>query len=86
MNEGLIILFLHTVIVWPLILRIIMRKMDVSVTYTWLLLLLFLPIIGSILYILIGELNLGKKKLKRAALIEPDLLDYSFRFGRKTSF
>jgi cardiolipin synthase len=60
--------------------------MDVSVTYTWLLLLIFVPVGGAVLYLLIGELNLGKRKLNRAALLGPEQLEYSFNLAKKHPF
>ena len=61
MVDSIFLISLHTLVVWPLIARVIMRRLNVSLTYTWLLLLIFLPIVGSVIYLLIGELNLGKK-------------------------
>ena len=86
MVDSIFLISLHTLVVWPLIARVIMRRLNVSLTYTWLLLLIFLPIIGSVIYLLIGELNLGKKKLKRAAKIEPEQLSYSFELSKKHPF
>lgn len=48
-------------------LRVVMRRLALSTTLAWLLLLLFVPFVGIVLYALIGENRLGRR---RAALSE----------------
>ena len=86
MEQGLLFGLMYFFLVIPLFIRVIMRKMEISTTYTWLLLLVFVPIGGAILYILIGELHLGSKKLKIASKIEPEQLDYAHRISDQYPF
>jgi len=54
--------------------RVIALRNPVSVTLAWLLIIFILPVIGAILYLLVGELNLGRKRADRAAkMVEPYL-------------
>ena len=52
-------------------LRILMLGKSVGVTFAWMTIVLALPYIGALLYLLIGELRLGERRLGRArAMIE----------------
>lgn len=54
--------------------RVIALRNPVSVTLAWLLVIFIVPIFGAVLYLLIGELNLGRKRAERAAqMVEPYL-------------
>ncbi|SDS31441.1 cardiolipin synthetase 2 [Halopseudomonas xinjiangensis] len=54
--------------------RVIALRNPVSVTLAWLLVIFILPVVGAILYLLVGELNLGRKRAERAAqMVEPYL-------------
>ena len=39
--------------------RVIMRQLPVSTTYTWLGLVIFIPFLGIIWYLIIGERHIG---------------------------
>ena len=47
-------------------LRILMRGNTVGVTFAWMTIVLALPYIGALIYLLIGELRLGERRLGRA--------------------
>ena len=52
--------------------RVIMRRRPVGVTLAWLSVVLILPFFGAIVYLLFGELRLGRQRAERAArLHEP---------------
>lgn len=54
--------------------RVIGRRNPVSVTLSWLLVIYILPLVGAILYLMLGELNLGRQRARRAeAMVEPFL-------------
>ncbi|QJD58418.1 cardiolipin synthase [Pseudomonas sp. gcc21] len=54
--------------------RVIARRKPVSVTLAWLLVIFIVPILGAVLYLLVGDLNLGRKRASRAeAMVEPYL-------------
>lgn len=50
-----------------LALRVIMRKRAASVTLAWLVVILFLPLVGAVIYLLLGENRLGEKRAERVA-------------------
>ncbi len=50
-----------------LALRVIMRKRAASVTLAWLVVILFLPLVGAVIYLLFGENRLGEKRAERVA-------------------
>ncbi|SDS15461.1 cardiolipin synthetase 2 [Halopseudomonas litoralis] len=84
--------YLHSIIGWTLAglywlltasvtIRIIALRRPVSVTLAWLLIIYILPILGAALYLLIGELNLGRKRAARSnAMIEPYLTNLTTQF------
>ena len=54
--------------------RVIGRRNPVSVTLSWLLVIYILPFVGALLYLMLGELNLGRQRARRAeAMLEPFL-------------
>tara|TARA_R110000851_G_scaffold90253_1_gene196844 strand:- start:26800 stop:28254 length:1455 start_codon:yes stop_codon:yes gene_type:complete len=46
--------------------RIVYKRRSVGVSLAWMMLIYVVPIIGIVLYFLVGELNLGKKRAARA--------------------
>ena len=46
-------------------LRVVMQKRSYSTTMAWLLIIVFLPFIGYVLYMLFGENRLPERRLKR---------------------
>ncbi|CEA05111.1 cardiolipin synthetase [Pseudomonas saudimassiliensis] len=83
---------LHSILGWALAgfywlltasvtLRIIARRRPVSVTLAWLLIIYILPLLGAALYLLIGELNLGRARAARSnAMVEPYLTNLTTQF------
>lgn len=61
------LLLLDLIVRVGIALRVVMRRLNLSTTLAWLLLLLFVPFAGVVLYALIGENRLGRQ---RAALAE----------------
>jgi cardiolipin synthase len=53
--------------------RVLSRKLPVSTTLAWSFILIFLPIIGAFLYLLIGENRLGAKRLASHSQTEANL-------------
>lgn len=51
--------------------RILMKRRQATSTMTWLLIIHILPLVGVVTYLLIGELNLGKKRAERARAMWP---------------
>lgn len=52
--------------------RLVLQRRAMGVTISWLLIIFVIPVLGVILYLLVGELNLGKKRAERAkTMFEP---------------
>lgn len=64
----LILEFCDVLIRIGLALRVIMRRLPVGVSLAWLAVLL-IPFVGAVIYLLIGELRLGKRRAELAVLI-----------------
>ena len=63
--------------------RVITRRRPVSGTLAWLLVIYVIPLIGAILYLMIGEMNLGRRHADRtSSMIDPYLHTINHRFGR----
>lgn len=68
----LLLLLLHGVIIVIVSLRVIMKRRAASISLAWLSVIYTLPFGGVILYVIFGELYLGKKRVQRAAnMLEP---------------
>src|SRR5690606_10457177 len=88
--------YLHSIIGWAsaglywlitaaVTIRIIALRRPVSVTLAWLLVIYIVPILGAALYILFGELNLGRKRATRASeMVEPYLTNLTTQFKDNT--
>ncbi|HND55259.1 MAG TPA: PLDc N-terminal domain-containing protein, partial [Pirellulaceae bacterium] len=59
-----------------LALRVVMRRRSVGVTFAWLTVILAVPVLGVVLYLLVGELRLGGKRAKRAELVHGPYQDW----------
>jgi len=44
--------------------RVILRRRPVGVSLAWLVIILFLPFAGAIIYVVIGELRIGKRRMR----------------------
>lgn len=84
--------FLHNIVGWTyaglywlvtaaVTIRIIALRRPVSVTLAWLLIIYIVPILGAILYLLLGELNLGRKRAARSSkMVAPYLSNLTTQF------
>lgn len=84
--------YLHSIVGWifaglywlitaGVTVRIIALRRPVSVTLAWLLIIYIVPIVGAVLYIMFGELNLGRKRATRQSeMVEPYLTNLTTRF------
>jgi cardiolipin synthase len=57
-----------------LCLRVIMRRISVGTSLAWLTIIMIFPFGGGVLYVLLGEKHLGKRRARRAAQLHPDYL------------
>jgi cardiolipin synthase len=62
--------------------RIIMRRRPVGVSLAWLTLVLIFPWVGAPIYLLFGELRLGRRRARRAEAIHGPFLEWHNRLGR----
>ncbi len=56
--------------------RVIMRRRPVGVSLAWLTIILIFPFAGAMIYLLIGEMRLGKRRAERAARIHGPYQDW----------
>ena len=47
--------------------RVIKRRLPVGVSLAWLAIILIFPFAGAIIYLLVGEYRLGRRRARRAA-------------------
>lgn len=56
------------------VVAVIYKRRPVAVTLAWLLLLAFLPVLSWMVYVLVGEVNLGSRRAKRYAEVSKRLM------------
>jgi cardiolipin synthase len=61
---------LHVLIITGVSMRIITMRLPVTVSLAWLILVFFLPLVGAIAYLVLGEKRLGRKLPARARAIK----------------
>ncbi|MEM9345318.1 MAG: cardiolipin synthase [Planctomycetota bacterium] len=57
-------------------LRVVMRRRPVGVSLSWLGVILFLPFLGAIVYLILGETRIGQLRLSRFERIRPKLEEH----------
>ncbi|CAM2794237.1 cardiolipin synthase [Moritella viscosa] len=68
----LLLVFLHAVIIILVSFRVITKRRSASISLAWLAVIYTLPFAGVIVYVIFGELYLGKKRVQRAeAMLGP---------------
>ncbi|MEH6566278.1 MAG: cardiolipin synthase [Halopseudomonas sp.] len=69
---GLALVVLYWLFTAAVTLRVVAKRNPVSVTLSWLLVIYILPVFGAVFYLMLGELNLGKQRARRAeAMVHP---------------
>ena len=74
MGLGLGLSYIAIVVVISL--RVIMKRRAPGVSLAWLILVIVLPYAGALLYILVGERTLGRRRAKRAAALLSPLQEW----------
>ena len=64
--------FLHILLIWTFFLRLIWVRRPVSVTFAWFLIVILLPLIGLMLYLMLGERPVGRKLTKKIIRMEKE--------------
>ncbi|MDX2320150.1 MAG: cardiolipin synthase [Moritella sp.] len=68
----LLLVFLHAVIIILVSFRVVTKRRSASISLAWLSVIYTLPFAGVIVYVIFGELYLGKKRVQRAgAMLGP---------------
>jgi cardiolipin synthase A/B len=71
-----LIFFLYWLMVVSTTLRIVTRRRPATYVVSWLLIIYIVPILGTILYLLIGEVHLGKMRTHRAQSLRLDIKQF----------
>jgi cardiolipin synthase len=61
---------LHVLIIIGVSIRIITVRLPVTVSLAWLILVFFLPLVGAVAYLVLGEKRLGRKYMERTRTIK----------------
>ena len=71
---GLALAIFYWIIIALVTLSVAARRKPVSVTLAWLLVIYIIPVVGVLVYLLIGESNLGRKRaMKAKEMVQPYL-------------
>jgi cardiolipin synthase len=62
-----LILIAHTLVIGAVTVRVIMMRLAVGTALAWIILIFFLPFAGALIYLVLGEKRLGRKRTQRAA-------------------
>ena len=69
---GMLAFISYVLLVVIIVLRVVMTRRAIGVSLAWLTLIFTIPILGISLYLLFGEIRLGRKRVERArAMYEP---------------
>ena len=66
----------HSILVLGLSVRVIMRRRPVGVLLAWMAIILSVPVLGSLIYLVVGESRISGKYLKRGRLIHRRYADW----------
>jgi cardiolipin synthase len=62
-----LIIIAHIFIIIGVSVRVIMMRLPVGTALAWIILIFFLPFAGAVIYLVLGEKRLGRKRTQRAA-------------------
>ncbi|MDF7670306.1 cardiolipin synthase [Orbaceae bacterium ESL0721] len=71
-----LIFFTYWLAIVATTLRILFKRRPTTFVVAWLLVIYILPIIGIILYLVLGEAHLGEKRVKRAQKMRPTIIQF----------
>lgn len=82
----------YWLIIVAITLRILMKRKPTTFVVAWLMIIYIIPIVGIILYLLLGEAHIGQQRAKRAQKMRPTInhfinksLDFPFIFTEQVS-
>ncbi|TVQ30275.1 MAG: cardiolipin synthase [Phycisphaeraceae bacterium] len=79
---GIALLALDWLIRIALTARIVMRRSPLSASLAWLVIIMFIPLLGLFLYLLVGENRLGERRRRRHAAVTDILLQQAAHLWR----
>ena len=62
-----LIIMAHAMLIIGVTLRVIMMRLAVGTALAWIILIIFLPFAGAVIYLVLGEKRLGRRRTQRAA-------------------
>ena len=62
-----LIIVAHIIVIIGVSVRVIMMRLPVGTALAWIVLIFFLPFAGAVIYLVLGEKRLGRKRTQRAA-------------------
>jgi cardiolipin synthase len=62
-----LIIVVHAMLIVGVTLRVVMMRLAVGTALAWIILIFFLPVAGALIYLVLGEKRLGRKRTRRAA-------------------
>jgi cardiolipin synthase len=72
LDSPTLLTLLHVFVVLAISLRVIMRRPPSGVALAWMFLVAFLPLVGAVFYLLIGERRVGLRRARRIAALRSD--------------
>lgn len=75
-----LLLFGYWLLIAGVTLRVMMKRRSVPSAMAWLLVIYILPLVGIITYLLLGELNLGKRRAERSKALWPSTVRWIKEF------
>jgi len=69
--------FLHVAVLLAVAVRLFSRRNTSGSAQAWLLLVILVPVVGVVMYLVIGERRLGRTWMRRAIAIQPQVLQWA---------
>lgn len=89
---SIFFLVLYWILIFNILKKIFLKRKIISIPIAWILFIYVLPILGILLYLLLGECNLDKIRIKRSKILYPLILKrikklkkYDYIFNNKNS-
>ncbi|TRW49733.1 cardiolipin synthase [Aliidiomarina halalkaliphila] len=70
-----LIVVLYWLLIASVFLRIIFKRRPVSASLAWVLIIVIIPLLGALIYLFFGEVQLGKRRAERAAAMHKPFTD-----------
>jgi len=71
-----LLVMLHVALQFGLTMRVIMRRRSVGESLSWILVIFVFPLVGPLVYLLMGELRLGSRRAKRFIELYPPIREW----------